>query len=97
MGGDEGQARQWLHTPNRHLNGVPAERIVNVQGLVDVVQYLDAVRGRNLQLTCIAGLAGLPQVSVPAGRIDGGPVGFGLIGPRGSDRALLDLAVAVAA
>lgn len=60
------------------------------------MEELDAVRGRNLQLTCIAGLAGLPQVSIPAGRIDGGPVGFGLIGPRGSDRALLDLAVAVA-
>ena len=60
------------------------------------MEELDAVRGRNLQLTCVAGLAGLPQVSIPAGRIDGGPVGFGLIGPRGSDRALLNLAIAVA-
>ena len=60
------------------------------------MEDLDAVRGRNLQLTCIAGLAGLPQVSIPAGLVDGGPVGFGLIGPRGSDRALLDLARAIA-
>jgi len=46
VGGDDGQARQWLHAANDHLGGVPAERIVGVEGLVDVVQYLDAVRGR---------------------------------------------------
>jgi hypothetical protein len=46
VGGDEERARQWLHASNAHLGGVPAERIRDVQGLVDVVQYLDAVRGR---------------------------------------------------
>ena len=39
-------ARAWLQAPNSHLNGVPAERIASVEGLVDVVQYLDAMRGR---------------------------------------------------
>lgn len=46
VGGDDAQARAWLHAENAHLGGVPAERIATVQGLVDVVEYLDAVRGR---------------------------------------------------
>ncbi|MGQ0563010.1 MAG: MbcA/ParS/Xre antitoxin family protein [Gemmatimonadota bacterium] len=46
MGGDEAKARAWLHAPNAHLGGVPAARIFTVEGLVDVVQYLDALRGR---------------------------------------------------
>jgi hypothetical protein len=46
VGGDDERARQWLQAPNAHLGGVPAERIRRVEGLVDVVQYLDAMRGR---------------------------------------------------
>ncbi len=46
VGGDDAAARAWLHAANSHLNGVPAERITTVEGLVDVVQYLDAMRGR---------------------------------------------------
>lgn len=45
-GGDEAKARAWLHAPNQHLGGVPAERVQSVEGLVDVVHYLDAVRGK---------------------------------------------------
>jgi len=46
MGGNAAQSRAWLHTMNDHLGGVPAERIHTVEGLVDVIQYLDAMRGR---------------------------------------------------
>jgi hypothetical protein len=46
VGGDEAKARSWLHANNDHLGGTPAERIRTVEGLVDVVQYLDAMRGR---------------------------------------------------
>jgi transcriptional regulator with XRE-family HTH domain len=46
VGGDDRQAAAWLSAANAHLNGVPAERIRTVEGLVDVVQYLDAMRGR---------------------------------------------------
>lgn len=46
VGGDDAKARAWLHSENAHLAGVPAERIRTVEGLVDVVQYLDAMRGR---------------------------------------------------
>ncbi|WP_396215158.1 antitoxin Xre/MbcA/ParS toxin-binding domain-containing protein [Gemmatimonas sp.] len=46
VGGDDAKARDWLHATNTHLGGVPATRICTVEGLVDVVQYLDAMRGR---------------------------------------------------
>lgn len=46
VGGDDLRARAWLHAHNDHVGGVPSERIRNVEGLVDVVQYLDAMRGR---------------------------------------------------
>ncbi|HJQ20656.1 MAG TPA: MbcA/ParS/Xre antitoxin family protein [Gemmatimonadaceae bacterium] len=46
VGGDDDKARRWLHAENVHLRGIPAERIRTVEGLVDVVQYLDAMRGR---------------------------------------------------
>lgn len=46
VGGDDDKAQQWLHAENDHIAGIPAERIRTVEGLVDVVQYLDAMRGR---------------------------------------------------
>ena len=46
VGGDDAQARAWLHADNIHLGGAPVDRVKTVEGLVDVVQYLDAVRGR---------------------------------------------------
>lgn len=46
VGGDDDKAKAWLHADNDHLGGVPAERIRTVEGLVDVIQYLDAMRGR---------------------------------------------------
>jgi amidase len=52
----------------------------------------DAFRTRVMRLTCIAGLAGLPQMSIPAGTVGGCPAGLSLIGWAGGDEALLDLA-----
>lgn len=46
VGGDDAKARAWLHADNAHLGGVPAERIRRAEGLVDVIHYLDAMRGR---------------------------------------------------
>jgi amidase len=45
-----------------------------------------------LPLNAIAGHAGLPQVTLPAVRIEGCPLGLSIVGPRGADRALLKLA-----
>jgi hypothetical protein len=46
VGGDDVKARDWMHSGNDHLGGIPADRIRTVEGLIDVVQYLDAMRGR---------------------------------------------------
>ena len=45
-GGDEGRTRAWYRTYNRHLDGIPAERAQTVEGLIDVLRYLDAMRGK---------------------------------------------------
>jgi len=46
VGGDASAARAWLHADNHHLGGVPAILVESVTGLVDVIEYLDAMRGR---------------------------------------------------
>jgi len=53
-------------------------------------------RALTLGSTCLAGHAGLPQVSIPAGTAAGCPVGLSFIGWKGGDEALLDLAVKLA-
>ena len=53
---------------------------------------LESFRVRIMRLTCIAGVAGLPQISIPVGTISGCPVGLSFIGWEGGDESLLDLA-----
>ncbi len=43
--GDEATARKWLNSENRGLSGRPIELMRSTEGLVRVVQYLDASRG----------------------------------------------------
>ena len=56
---------------------------------------IDALRSRALPMLCIAGLARLPQVSLPLARLDGCPLGLSLIAARGNDTLLLAFARAV--
>jgi len=60
-------------------------------------QELEAYRDAAMIFLCPAGLAGIPQLVLPAGKVDGAPVGLSILGPRGSDRALLDTAARVLA
>ena len=53
---------------------------------------LETFRAKAFALLAIAGLARLPQVSLPLGTFDGCPVGLSVIGPRGCDRGMLDWA-----
>ncbi|GAB4192018.1 MAG: MbcA/ParS/Xre antitoxin family protein [Wenzhouxiangellaceae bacterium] len=46
VGGNDEQSEAWFHAQHHELGGVPADRIATVEGLVDVVQYLDAMRAR---------------------------------------------------
>lgn len=45
VGGNEAHARAWLQADNHHLGAVPLERMKKIEGLVDVAEYLDAMRG----------------------------------------------------
>lgn len=49
-------------------------------------------RNRAISLLCIAGLGGLPQVTMPLGTLDGCPLGLSVVAARGQDLLLLRLA-----
>jgi amidase len=51
---------------------------------------LEVFRARAFALLSIAGLARLPQISLPLATMAGCPLGLSLIAPRGRDRGLLD-------
>ncbi|MEO3431007.1 amidase [Pelagibius sp. CAU 1746] len=53
---------------------------------------LQSHRGAVLSLTAIAGLARLPQVSLPLARVEGCPLALSLIAPAGADEDLLAFA-----
>ena len=50
---------------------------------------LEQVRQSTLRLTCVAGIAGRPALSVPALTVEGAPVGLCLVGPPNTDIALI--------
>lgn len=56
---------------------------------------IEAQRERTLRLTCLAGLAGLPAVTVPLRTAADLPTGVTLVGPAGSDVELIRLAAAL--
>lgn len=60
--------------------------------LDESAERVDEIRARSQQLLCLAGLAGLPQVSFPWRDIDGAPVGLSVIGGRGRDEQVLQVA-----
>lgn len=61
-----------------------APTIAPLRGVAD-----PEIRKHVLSFTCIAGLCGLPQVTIPVADLDGCPLGLSLIAPRGRDRELL--------
>lgn len=53
---------------------------------------LAAYRNQLMDITAIAGLAGLPQLHLPVCELNGAPCGLSLIGSKGSDLALIEFA-----
>jgi amidase len=94
----EADARAELAVHRERLDGILGDRVLLVPSAsspapaIDApAEVLDAVRGATLRLTAIAGITGRPGLSVPTLSVPE-PVGLCLVGPRGSDLALLDLA-----
>ena len=54
-------------------------------------EQLQAYREKALHLLCLSGLSGFPQITLPLGQVDGAPFGLSLLGPSGSDVALIRL------
>ena len=52
---------------------------------------LEAFRHRALMLLCTSGLTGLPQLTLPMATMNGAPLGLSIIGPRWSDRQLVNV------
>ncbi|BEH14754.1 MULTISPECIES: MbcA/ParS/Xre antitoxin family protein [Marinobacter] len=45
-GGDNQAMAHWLNTPNNYFQDTPRDMIQSTEGLVRVIHYLDAMRGR---------------------------------------------------
>lgn len=54
---------------------------------------LDVFRARAIELLCVAGHAGTPQLSMPVARLDDCPIGLSIMAARDCDEDLLALAV----
>ncbi|MEL0081982.1 MAG: antitoxin Xre/MbcA/ParS toxin-binding domain-containing protein [Gammaproteobacteria bacterium] len=47
VGGDGDSLKHWIKTPNHHFQGeIPAQLMQRIDGIIQVVGYLDAMRAR---------------------------------------------------
>lgn len=53
---------------------------------------LEQYRNSALKLLSVAGIAGLPQLTLPLAKVEGAPIGLSLIGAKGSDMELIAFA-----
>ena len=68
-----------------------APRVAPMKGTpTDIIEV--SYRQQAMALLCIAGLGGLPQISLPVTSLDSLPLGLSIVGPHGSDLELLSLA-----
>ena len=94
------QARQFRERFRRHIDqALEQNGVLLLPTMPDIAPLraapessLEDYRSNALRMLCIAGIAGLPQVSLPLANRLGSPLGLSLIGPRGSDRSLITLA-----
>ncbi|KQM60404.1 AtzH-like domain-containing protein [Agreia sp. Leaf210] len=96
---EESSAREVLGAARTQLDEALAGRILLLPSTASTAPSLtadpaeiDAARAATLALTCLAGIGGYPALSVPLLEVDGAPAGLCLVGPRGTDLALIDIA-----
>ncbi|MDA4847207.1 amidase [Hoeflea poritis] len=66
---------------------VPGAAPLAAASFEDIQDY----RERAIRLLCLSGLTGFPQLTLPVASVDCAPFGISLMGPKGSDRSLLDI------
>jgi amidase len=92
----------------RHLRAVAGARIRGLLGGGAVMVFptspiippkrdagpeeVQVLRERTIGVTSISGFSGAPEITLPAARVTGAPVGLSLVAAPGSDRALLAFA-----
>jgi amidase len=57
---------------------------------------LNVFRDQAMKLLCPAGLAGLPQLSMPLATVEGAPLGLSIVGPRNGEGTLFAMAREIA-
>lgn len=45
-GGDKEWIKHFMHNPNKVTGGIPAKQMETIQGLIQVMQFVDAIRGK---------------------------------------------------
>jgi transcriptional regulator with XRE-family HTH domain len=45
-GGDPDWIKHFMHNPNKFTGGIPAQQVQSIQGLMQVLQFVDAMRGK---------------------------------------------------
>lgn len=45
-GGDPDWMKHFMHSPNKVTGGIPAQQVQSIQGLMQVLQFVDAMRGK---------------------------------------------------
>ena len=100
----EQRAQQQVADIRAHVRGILGDDAIAIvpsaAGLAplqnETGEAVDQLRMRTMHITCIAGISGVCQVSIPFKNKAGVPVGVSLMGPAGSDLALIRLATALA-
>jgi amidase len=91
------EARRTVAEARTRIRDLVGDRVVVLPSASSVAPLVgagvQAVREATLRLTCLAGLAGLPAVSLPATSRSGLPAGVCLLAGADRDRDLLQLAI----
>jgi amidase len=103
-GEDAGRSREILAGARAHIRAaLPPGTIMALPTAPSIApplaatgEALELFRVRTMRLTCIAGLAGLPQINIPVGTVSGCPAGLSFVGWPRADEVLLDLACRLA-
>ncbi len=99
----ESFARLALELARERIESIVGDRVLLLPSASSIApsttadaETIEQVRQSTLRLSCVAGIAGRPALSVPALTVDGSPVGLCLVGAPHTDIALIALGESLA-